>query len=54
MTIDGFQHLSTMAGEQDIYADLARRGVTVHTDGIPDAPAPAIGDGTVHPSKQRR
>jgi DICT domain-containing protein len=44
----GFQHCSVMAQQQSIYTDLARRGVSVHTYGIPDATPPDLGSGHVH------
>lgn len=44
----GFQQCSTMAGERHVYSDLARRGVSVHAYGVPDAPPPDLGPGRVH------
>jgi DICT domain-containing protein len=43
-----FQRVSIMADEQDVYADLAQRGVDVHAYGIPDADPPDVGAGHVH------
>jgi len=49
----GFQKLSTVATQEPIYSDLASRGVTVHAYGVPDVPAPNLGDGQVHPIDSR-
>ena len=49
----GFQRFSTMAPQKAIYSDLASRGVTVHAYGVPDVPAPNLGDGQVHPIDSR-
>jgi len=45
----GFQKFSTVASQEAIYSDLASRGVRVHAYGVPDVPAPNLGDGQVHP-----
>lgn len=45
----GFQHVSRMVDQQGIYSDLARRGLTVHTYGVPDTTPPDLGSATVHP-----
>jgi DICT domain-containing protein len=44
----GFQRVSNIAAEQQIYTDLARRGIEVHTYGQPDAAPPDLDSGTVH------
>ncbi|MFW6436031.1 MAG: DICT sensory domain-containing protein [Halococcoides sp.] len=44
----GFQRSSLMALQAPIYRDLADRGLTVHTYGVPDGAIPHIGQGTVH------
>jgi hypothetical protein len=44
----GFQRCSLMAEQQSIYADLARRGVSVHAYGVPDTRPPDLGSGRVH------
>lgn len=44
----GFQRLSIMASQQQIYTDLARCGVDVHAYGIPDTDPPDFGTGQVH------
>jgi len=44
----GFQRVSVMAEQQQIYRDLARRGVDVHGYGLPDAPVPDFGSGRIH------
>ncbi|QGN07015.1 histidine kinase [Halorhabdus sp. CBA1104] len=44
----GFQRFSLMADQSSIYADIARRGVTVHAFGVPDDPAPDLGGAQVH------
>lgn len=47
----GFQRCSIMAEQRTIYRDLAHRGVTVHTYGVPDARPPELGDGQVHQTR---
>jgi DICT domain-containing protein len=37
-----------MAEQRSIYADLARRDVSVHAYGVPDATPPDLGSGQVH------
>jgi hypothetical protein len=44
----GFQRCSVIAEQRSIYADLARRGVSVHAYGVPDARPPDLGSGHVH------
>jgi len=44
----GFQRCSVIAEQRSIYADLARRGVSVHAYGVPDATPPDLGFGQVH------
>jgi DICT domain-containing protein len=44
----GFQQCSVMTEQRSIYADLARRGVSVHAYGVPDATPPDLGSGHVH------
>ena len=44
----GFQRVSVMAEQQQIYRDIARRGVDVHGYGLPDAPVPDFGSGRIH------
>jgi hypothetical protein len=44
----GFQRCSVIAEQRSIYADLARRGVSVHAYGVPDATPPDLGSGHVH------
>lgn len=44
----GFQRCSVIAEQRSIYADLARRGVSVHAYGVPDARPPDLGPGHVH------
>ncbi|MDG5776568.1 hypothetical protein QA599_08950 [Haloarculaceae archaeon H-GB1-1] len=44
----GFQQCSVMAQQQSVYTDLARRGVSVHTYGVPDATPPDLGSGHAH------
>lgn len=44
----GFQRCSVMVGEQPVYTDLARRGVSVHAYGVPDATPPELASGNVH------
>jgi DICT domain-containing protein len=44
----GFQRVSVMADQQQIYRDLARQGVEVHAYGLADAPLPDLGDGEIH------
>jgi len=44
----GFQQCSVMAEQRSIYANLARRGVSVHAYGVPDATPPDLGSGHVH------
>lgn len=44
----GFQRISVLHGQRSIYRDLPKRGVTVHTYGVPDAQSPDLGDGQVH------
>lgn len=44
----GFQRVSIVNDQQHIYADLARRGLTVHAYGLPDAPVPDVGAGQIH------
>lgn len=44
----GFQRLSIMGNEQEIYQDLDRRGVDVHAYGLSDAPLPDFGGGVIH------
>jgi DICT domain-containing protein len=44
----GFQQCSVMAEQQPVYSDLARRGVSVHAYGVPDATPPDLGSAHVH------
>ncbi len=44
----GFQRCSVMADQRAIYRDLAGRGVSVHTYGIPDVTPPDLGTAEVH------
>jgi hypothetical protein len=44
----GFQRCSVIAEQRSIYADLARRGVSVHAYGVPDATPPDLSSGHVH------
>lgn len=44
----GFQRCSVMRQQRHIYTDLARRGLSVHAYGVPDALPPELGPGTVH------
>jgi len=44
----GFQRCSVMTEQRAIYTDLARRGVSVHAYGVPDATPPDLGSGQVH------
>ncbi|MFC6977010.1 DICT sensory domain-containing protein [Halomicroarcula sp. GCM10025709] len=44
----GFQQCSIMAEQQPVYSDLARRGVSVHAYGVPDATPPDLGSAPVH------
>jgi hypothetical protein len=44
----GFQRCSVIAEQRSIYADLARRDVSVHAYGVPDARPPDLGSGHVH------
>jgi DICT domain-containing protein len=44
----GFQQCSVIAEQQSVYRDLARRGVSVHAYGIPDATPPDLGSGRVY------
>jgi hypothetical protein len=44
----GFQRCSVMADQQSVYTDLARRGVSVHAYGVPDATPPDLGSGQIH------
>jgi hypothetical protein len=45
----GFQQCSVMAEQGSVYADLTRRGVSVHAYGVPDVTPPDLGSGQVHP-----
>jgi DICT domain-containing protein len=45
----GFQRCSVMAEQRSVYADLARRGVSVHAYGVPDVVPPDLGSGRVRP-----
>ncbi len=44
----GFQRCSVIVEQRSIYADLARRGVSVRAYGVPDATPPDLGSGHVH------
>jgi len=44
----GFQRCSVIATQRSVYTDLARRGVSVHAYGVPDATPPDLGPGHVH------
>jgi DICT domain-containing protein len=44
----GFQQCSVMADQQAIYKDLARRGLDVHTYGVPDTTPPELGTAQVY------
>jgi hypothetical protein len=44
----GFQQCSVMAEQRSVYTDLARRGVSVHAYGVPDATPPDFGSGHIH------
>ena len=44
----GFQQCSIMAEQRSVYTDLARRGVSVHAYGVPDATPLDLGSGHVH------
>lgn len=45
----GFQRCSVMAEQRSVYADLARRGVSVHAYGVPDVVPPDLGSSRVRP-----
>jgi DICT domain-containing protein len=44
----GFQRCSAMKQQRQIYADLARRGLSVHAYGVPDTTPPDLGPAHVH------
>jgi hypothetical protein len=44
----GFQRCSVMTEQRSIYADLARRGVSVHAYGTPDTMPPNLGSSRIH------
>lgn len=44
----GFQRCSVMTTQQDIYADLAQRGINLHLYGVADTLLPEIGNATIH------
>ena len=44
----GFQQCSVIAEQRAIYTDLARRGVSVHAYGVPDATPPDLGSARIH------
>lgn len=44
----GFQRCSVLADQQDIYTDLARRGLDVHAYAVPDTTPPDLGTTRVH------
>lgn len=49
----GFQRVSLMREQRDVYTDLSRRGLDVHTYGTPDATPPDLGAGQVHTTDAR-
>ena len=44
----GFQRFSVMAEQEQIYSDLARRGIDVYAYGIPDTQPPDFATGEIH------